>query len=133
MEYKPTNIDAFAKAIYKSQCDYVGEDHEGKCVEILKGALQSMEDETARLTTENETLSARVKELEDDDGDLTISYMMGRSDKDAEIERLTARLKRLGDAGGFKTEKTYNMEDHWAAQVQARIDYANDTWEKDDG
>lgn len=42
--YMPCNIDTFARAIYKKQCDYFGADHESYCVEALKTALQSMED-----------------------------------------------------------------------------------------
>lgn len=47
-DYKPANIDAFARAIYQKECDYVGSNHKAYCVEQLKTALQSFEDEIAR-------------------------------------------------------------------------------------
>ncbi len=40
---KPINTDEFARAIYQKQCDYVGQDHEGKCVEYLREMLSSYE------------------------------------------------------------------------------------------
>ena len=43
-DYKPANIDALAKAVYKKQSDYYGAGHEGYCVEDLKITLQSFED-----------------------------------------------------------------------------------------
>ncbi len=59
MEYKPANIDAFARAIYQKECDYVGSNHKAYCVEQLKTALQSFEDEIIRLTKELAQLRSR--------------------------------------------------------------------------
>ncbi len=57
------DIDAFARAIYKAQCDYFGADHEGHCVEQLKIALQSMEDKIKSLTAQNEAYDKELKLL----------------------------------------------------------------------
>ncbi len=57
------NIDAFARAIYKAQCDYFGADHEGHCVEQLKIALQSTEDKIESLTAQNEAYDRALEVL----------------------------------------------------------------------
>ncbi len=53
--YKPANIEAFAKAIYNSQAEYVGANHEEHCIKILVTALQSYEDEIKNCKQHYET------------------------------------------------------------------------------
>jgi hypothetical protein len=40
---KQADCKAMAKAMYQKQCEYVGRDHEGKCVEMLETAFLSFE------------------------------------------------------------------------------------------
>jgi len=79
---------------------------------------------------EIETLSAKAKELEEED-DL---HMIVQQTYVDEIKRLTARLKRLGSKKKFSKGpiNTWTRTNYLAEHL-ARIDYANNTWEKDDG
>jgi len=96
-DYKPANIDNFARAIYKKQCDYVGADHEGYCVGELKTALQSMESHIESLEAllkgqdmlheHNTLLVERNKELQEVVDRLTTTFQhthsaVGKEDGD---------------------------------------------------
>jgi hypothetical protein len=68
---KQADCKAMAKAMYQKQCEYVGRDHEGKCVEML---------ETAFLSFEADIHAQRAKTIE------AVLAAMDNIDWDSEIE-----------------------------------------------
>ena len=104
------NVIAFAEAIYKKQCDYVGPDHEGYCVGELKTVLQSMEDKISALQKRDRVV-----------GDIA----EGRRKEVVKLRELTDRqIKRTGKLTGQVDALLKQVKEYEKALTEAR--YAAD-------
>lgn len=138
------NIKAMAEALYQAQCEYVGANHEEKCVEILTTALQSFEDvivgvkiREAALIVQNNELEKALRDLLNDcinfDGGKLSDCMMKQATKalaKTPEQSLSAHNKRIRDEAIESQAKNIAVKffQHWWNSHGVNTEQGFDDW-----